>query len=213
MSNFFKLLLILYLIIAGCSSKDDDYIVLGSFPSDKTWVYLCGLTATWNSEQEIENRVILEKIANAEKIQIVAIKPKNRCKEFNNKLCWPHGTLEQIQTTYNEITIQVKGRDIAGIIGFSNGGFFLNQLVQKVKLPFPVISIASAGMVTPSSIDNNIYLIIGVDDVYHYTPAISYYEYAKQLGNLHARLIKHSGGHAIPESVLHDLIHRLQNNN
>lgn len=136
--------------------------------------------------------------------------PAPFCERLAGKFRRSTHPLEQIQTIYNEITTQVQG--IAGIIGFSNGGFFLNQLVQKVKLPFPVISIGSAGMVKPSSISNNIYLIIGTDDQYHYAPAISYYEYAKQLGNLHARLIKHSGGHVIPESVLHDLIHRLQVN-
>lgn len=118
-----------------------------------------GSTNNWNSEQEIKNRAILKKIANAEKIQIVAIKPKNHCEEFNNKLCWPHGTLEQIQTNYNEITAQVQGKGIAGIIGFSNGWFFLNQLVQKVSLSFSVISIGSIGMVKPSLISNNIYSI------------------------------------------------------
>ena len=40
----------LYLIITGCSSIDDGYVVLGDFPSDKTWIYLCGLTNIWNSE-------------------------------------------------------------------------------------------------------------------------------------------------------------------
>lgn len=143
----------------------------------------------------------------------MALKPNNCCKEFNDKLCWPHGSLEQIQTTYNEITTQVNGRGIAGIIGFSNGGFFLNQLVQKLRLPFPVISLDSAGMVKPSSINNNIYLIIGVDDKYHYAPAISYYEYVKKMGKLNIRIIKHSGGHDVRELILQDLINSLQNNN
>lgn len=77
----------------------------------------------------------------------------------------------------------------------------------------PIISIGSAGTLSSSEIENDIYLIIGIDDFYHYKAAISYYEHAKQFGKLNARLIKHSGDHVIPESVLQELIHRLKNNN
>ena len=86
----------------------------------------------------------------------------------------------------------------------------LYAYVQKVKLSFPIILIGSAGMVKPSSIDNNIYLIIGVDDKYHYAPAISYYEYAKKMGKLNITIIKHSGGHIIPQIILQNLIHKLE---
>ncbi len=187
-------------------------IVLGKVDEKKAWVYLCGLTSEWNGPQELDNRKILKNIADEEHIKIMAIKPKHRSADFGGKLCWPHNTPKQVQETYREILAQIPDEKIAGFVGFSNGGFFLNKLAEQIKLNKPVISIGSGGFINSPSATNDLYLIVGKKDTHHYSNALNYYQQAKSYGTLHVELIEHEDEHIIPEMILKELIHKLKAN-
>ena len=203
----FFLLFACLLSFASCNKYTmKDFIELGDHNSDKVWVYLCGLTENFFAEQEINNRKILNRIGIATKTKFIALKPKNRCKEFNNKLCWPHDNDQNLTNTYQNILNTTSDKNIYGFIGFSNGGFFLNKLAQKEKIQAPIISIGSAGFIEHALHENTIYLIIGKQDLYHYKHAFEFAEQSKKQQKLKVKIIEHDGDHSIPESILIKII-------
>ncbi len=189
--------------------KNTKSLVLGDHSQHKAWIYLCGLTQNFNSEQEIKNRKLLDIIGLATKTKFIAIQPTNRCSEFDNKLCWPHDDDTALQNTYQYILKASNGHGIAGFIGFSNGGFFLNKLVQKQQLNVPIISIGSAGFVASAPYENDIYLIIGKQDEYHYEHALNFAKSAKKYPHLRTKVIEHEGGHEIPVEPLISLLKKI----
>lgn len=216
MRNIGKIITLFLLIfsIPGCNffhfedSNNNTVTELGSLTSGKIWIYLCGLTKNLSSAQEVENRNILNNVGKDLNIKILAIKPKERCSEFDNKLCWPHNSHEQTLNTYSYIKSIVKNIEISGFIGFSNGGFFLNKLAQIMELNKPIISIGSAGYLADTTFRNNIYLLIGKQDRYHYSYAQEFYN--KSIGTpLHVILIEYDKGHEIPETVLENILGNL----
>lgn len=204
------MVVIFFLLKHNCNKT---YIELGNTKNSSGWVYLSGLTSDINSEQEINNRQILDELGQELHIKFVAIIPKHRDSSFNNKLCWPHYTKKETIQTYNEILTVLNETKITGYIGFSNGGFFLNQLAQIKKLDCPVISIGSGGMLHNSSINNKIHFLIGKNDTYHYEPTINLFKNINQGNNaLKATLTQFNGSHQIDKRSLKELLTKVQNN-
>lgn len=200
------LFLIAGLILFFFKQCDNKVIILGDLKAEQTWVYLCGLTQDFNSPQEVENRNILTQIGKKLSIKFIALTPPNRCPEFDNKLCWPHNSQEEVLKTYNYILSHIKNTtSVNGFIGFSNGGFFLNQLAQIAELNKPIISIGAAGYLGNSILKNKVYLLIGTNDIYHYNGAQEFYRKSKN-SPLDVELIEYAGGHEIPQDVLETVL-------
>lgn len=200
MKNYVYITFLLFII--GCakhtSNNKDIMIELGVSKESarSTWVYLCGLTQDFYSIQETATRNQLDALGKKLSITFLALCPPARCQLYNNALCWPHETPEKIDQTYNYITQHLSNYTISGYIGFSNGGFFLNQLVQTIALPVPCISIGASGYLH-KAIPNNLYLLIGKSDYYHYADALQFYTMA-QHSPLNVQLIEYEGGHEMP---------------
>lgn len=192
-------------VIDADNFKGDSFIIIGSHNSDRVWVYLCGLTNNFITEDmhELKDLDYIGKQAN---IKFMVISPKNRCSKLNNRLCWPHDTEGELIKTYEEISNTTKNYSIEGYIGFSNGGFFLNKLAQLVKVDKPLISIGSAGyLVNKNGPSNTIYLLIGKNDKWHYEHAVNFYDQSENT-NLIIHMIEYEGGHNIPEHIVIDLL-------
>jgi hypothetical protein len=202
----------LILLLAGCNNvsihQPSQYTILGDHQAEYVWGYLCGLTANLASEQETKHRAILDTIGKHLSIKIIAVHPAHRCVAYDNKWCWPHESKEETLQTYEEIQSIVGANAIQGYIGFSNGGFFLNKLIEYKALGVPVISIGSAGRLENEPADNTIYLLIGKQDIYHYTHAHTLYE---RLKNTHCRvaLVEYDEGHEIPQRSLEELLSKI----
>ena len=182
--------------------------MLGDLDSNATWVFIGGLTDNINDPGYIKNQEILDHVAKENHIKIIAITPTHRCDNFDNRLCWPFATNDDVKTTYSEILAQIDTEKVDGYIGFSNGSFFLNKLATIRILQAPIISIGGGGNVTSEAKRNNVYLIIGTADQDHYPSAINYYNQAQDT-SLHVVLIKHDGGHIIPEQTLLELVTKI----
>ncbi|MGB1230242.1 MAG: hypothetical protein ACPG7U_03650 [Holosporaceae bacterium] len=206
------LMIISFLLLSACThyNEQQGYVILGDQKSNRVWVYLCGLTRQWDSSEERSNRKILEQIANKEHIKVVAIKSFARCSQFDDKLCWPHDTQEQVKNTYANINHVISGYDIDGFIGFSNGAFFLNRAAQEIALNKPIISIGGAGYFdSEKDIDTRIYLIIGKQDHSHYENAILFHKRANKYKHDSVQLMTHDSGHVMPEDIIRQVIHDL----
>ena len=203
--GFIVILMLLAAVFLFNKYKKVQSIELGSPSSYITWVYLCGLTCDWYDSLELENRNKLSVIGKKLGIKFIALKPMFRCIQFDNKLCWPHDSREETLRVYDQILNKLSGIKISGFIGFSNGGFFLNKLVQYKQLNVPAISIGSAGYLENGSYKNNLYLLIGKQDIYHNEGAHQLYEQSKNKA-LNIHLIEYEDGHVMPERLLESLV-------
>lgn len=188
----------------GISVGSTAMIELGATDSTKTWIYLCGLTEHIDSEQEVENRKILDTLGKRLNLRFLAIHPFYRCGRVDYKLCWPHYTPEQTLETFNTILSVVEDEKISGYIGFSNGGFFLNQLSQMKELSLPIITIGAAGSYFQSSVPNNLTMIVGTLEPI-YNSAQAFYKNAKG-SPLSVTFIEHEGDHILPSNALEKLM-------
>jgi hypothetical protein len=207
MEDFLKqsiICLSLFIVMVGCHQREEGVVVLGSASSSQTWVYLGGLTKEIDSGQEPGNREVLNQIGKKLNIRFLAIPYFDRCEKAGNKLCWPHYTQAQALETYDKILNSVRGEKISGFIGFSNGGFFLNQLAQIQELNHPIISIGAAGSLNPSSSRNTLTLIVGKSEVI-YQRARKFFKDGKD-SSLSLTMIEHEGEHILPHGVLEKLM-------
>jgi Serine hydrolase (FSH1) len=199
-----------YILLTYCSKPeplspmdDTSRIILGDTHSSKTWIYLCGLTVEFNGPEETGRRAMLDTLGHELGLKIVALVPKNRCPEYDNKLCWPHETNDLVSQTYAYVQSLTKDFTITGYIGFSNGGFFLNRLIQRVALDLPVIVIGAIGILAADAqIPTKPFIsIIGKQDSYHYDKAIQFAHQLQQHG-AQVTILEHDGGHIMPEELM-----------
>lgn len=183
-----------------CSAE---MVELGDKKSECVWIYLCGLAKDFDIPEAVANRKLLDEIGKKLGIRFVAIKPNHRKPKFDHKLCWYFGGMasSEVEETYRYIVDHVKNNQIAGLIGFSNGGFFLNKLIQVKSLSVPIITIGSGGYFRNGTFPNHTYLLIGKNDVHHYTNAKQFYTESKGTA-LRITFIEYEGGHRIPKSIL-----------
>jgi hypothetical protein len=207
-----KILLSLLCILPGCVSfhatqttQSPQYITVGSQDATQTWIYLCGLTNNFN-QQQMNELTTLNTLGKELNIKILAVIPHHRCPQYNNFLCWPHDTKNELLQTYQEIIDIAHTHKVDGYIGFSNGGFFLIQLAQHVALNTPIIIIGAAGKINNTQGPlNTINLLIGKKDTWHYEHAINLYKQSKNT-NLTINLIEYDNGHEIPLKTLKNVL-------
>jgi len=190
------------------AEQDTSFKECGSSTSNKAWIYLCGLTAHFIPEC-MEELQALDAVGKLLDIKFLAMVPKSRSCQFNNRLYWPHDTEEELLKTYQEIVGATHSYAVQGYIGFSNGGFFLNKLAQFIKVDKPIISIGSAGpLYNRQGPHNSMYLLIGKEDKWHYEHTVNLHEHAKNT-HLTIHLIEYNEGHKVPEKILQELIQEL----
>ncbi len=205
--------------LAGCSnnlhehsSPSRAFKVLGSPTSNQTWIYLCGLVADFVPEH-MDNLKIIDELGKQINVRFLAMIPKSRCPQLNNRLCWPHDTDKELLQTYQEIINAVHDYPVQGYIGFSNGGFFLNKLAQFVDIDKLIISIGAAGpLFNKQGPINTVHLLIGKKDQWHYQHAINLYDQSKD-ANLTIHLVEYDDGHQVPVEALKKLIKNLSKSN
>lgn len=179
--------------------------ILGDSKSTNTWVYLCGLKQDVYGESTPNEESILNDIGTDLGIKFIAIEPPLRCECFCNKLCWPYENKTALQKTYEYISSIVQNEHVSGYLGFSNGGFFLLELAQNIQLSCPIIAIGAAGVIQDATVKNQIILLIGKYDVYHYSHAKQFYKQLKK-SCLDIELIEYEDGHCIPKKLLYKVI-------
>ena len=148
---FFLKSLVLVLLFGGltfASLAKEMNRCLGKKGAAHSFVYLHGLDPSYGSNEEWTNRKILKQLADKYDVRIALPRSKNRC---NGKFCWVYGTPRTMQASIDHVYQESKACGIdakkAWIIGFSNGGYFLNRLFQNCRLQGNHISVAA-----PSSV-------------------------------------------------------------
>lgn len=200
-----------FLLLGGCSiffQKLQPYI-LGNKHASTSWIYLSGLIESIDSEKELHHREILDALGKELNIRIIAVPSKFRCTYFDNKLCWPHETPESLETTFGYI-LAYADTPIEGYIGFSNGGFFLHNVIQHYAINQPIITIGASGALNKDSVIHakSVTIIIGKKDSFHYKYAIHFAHQLKKR-DIQVNLIEHDEGHIMPKDLIKETLQRL----
>lgn len=183
------LIAVCLIFLSSCSAK---YVDLGNSKSTNKWVYLCGLTDSFDSEAEVKHREILDNVGREFNIRFIAVVPKHRCEKFNNKMCWPQKEAEDRLKTFKSIKSIIRSKKIDGWIGFSNGGYFLLEALKDNHVNKPIITVGAPG--TLDSTDQ-VYVMVGNKDDYAY----------QRVKTLNYEFIEYEGGHELEEKSLREL--------
>lgn len=187
----------------------------GKSDASHALIYLHGVDPVEPSEQERGNRQLLKNLANSEGVALAMLRSTTLCSQpaFRGKLCWPRSTDEVIKEEFARILAQAakcyKPSATLGMVGFSNGGFFLNKLVTQCT-PGRVrwfLSIGSGGSVAGAkagSACGHLHLLIGRKDLTH-REAQRLYKDLQKLGRS-IEFSEFDGGHVIPEDATRDAV-------
>lgn len=187
-------------------ADNDKTMVLGDLNAAKTWVFLGGLTEDYNnSEAGIANRITIDAIGKEAGIRFISVMPPRRCEYHNNLLCWPHNNTEEFEGTRNYLLSQVNVEEIDGMIGFSNGGYFLNRLGAYENFGVPFVSIGAGGSSPDGQFVNELYLLVGNADEFNIDNVKAYHSQISP-GNANVSIVEFEGGHEIPKQQLVELL-------
>ncbi|MBL7545963.1 MAG: hypothetical protein JNL11_19245 [Bdellovibrionaceae bacterium] len=205
---------VLGVLVLFLSSTAWSFECVGPKTASNFAVYLHGMDTQKPSPQEQSNRKKLSEIANKLNLRIAIPRAADLCSNDKNLICWGwnfndskiiDATLYLSSKAEAECFPKKKAN---GLIGFSNGGFVVNQIVKDCKkTEFSwFVSIGAAGSWNDSSTEDlsqcgKISLLAGKQDKANY-------ENIKNLAawfhknKAPAQLIMYEGGHEIPEKEL-----------
>lgn len=190
---------------------------IGSKDSNTVAIYLHGMDTESPSPQELENRKILKKISEILNVGIALPRSTAKCPN-KTQLCWGwnfneagiiDSALKTSQQTNEKCFPKSKH---TGLIGFSNGGFVVNQIVKECrKNDFDwLISIGAGGswnQTDKKDLSNcgSLTLMAGKKDKSNYE---SIKELKKWLTEKKANvtIVEYDDGHTIPEKDLQKVL-------
>jgi len=193
-----------------CFTLQAEKTFLGNQTSRVTWAYLSGLVEDPYSEED--QYKTLDQIGNDLSIRIIAFSPPVRSPLYQNRLCWPHENQEAVLSTYATLKQQLSEERISGLIGFSNGGFFLLKLAEQKELDIPLVVIGAGIYPSHTNIRNRVILLISKEDTAHYSLAKMFCE--REEGSLlNLSCHEYPGGHIIPQVLVKKVVSLCQSEN
>lgn len=193
----------------------------GNKAASHALVYLHGVDPPEPTQQESSNRELLKRLANSEGIALALLRSTHFCTQaaFKGKLCWPRGDdqsmLADLRHMLKDAAVCHKPSAKIGMLGFSNGGYFINKIVSRcLKTPvFWLASIGSAGSVDSPGMNQSacghLHLMIGRKDISQ-TKARKFYQELRKVGRS-VELVEFEGGHIVPEGPTRDAIRSWKN--
>ncbi len=196
------------------------YDCIGPKTASNFAVYLHGMDTQKPSTQELSNRQKLLDIANVLNIRIALPRATDPCPTDKNLICWGWNfndskviDLALSASAKAEAECFSNGKPV-GLIGFSNGGFVANQIVEGCKKSeFSwFISIGAAGSWSDSKIIDlskcgRISLLAGKQDKYNYENIKNLASWFKK-SKTQVSLIEYEGGHEVPAMELEQELNR-----
>ncbi|MFY7842103.1 MAG: hypothetical protein ACOVQW_04840, partial [Actinomycetes bacterium] len=111
---------------------------LGPLNANHFMVYLHGMDTVKPSPQEMNNRKVLKNIAGKLNLRIALPRAINKCPKDANQICWgwkftDAGVEEVLKSSDSAIEECFPKAKKVGLLGFSNGGFAVNQIVKDCR--------------------------------------------------------------------------------
>ena len=181
MLNPLKLISTFFCFIIASSSFGAN--CLGLKDSKSFAIYLHGTDTDIPSAQEFTNRELLSRISNSLKIGIVLPRSKDKCTADKRFICWgsDYNDPKLLNSVFTAAVTEAKNcfpdAKPAVLIGFSNGGYIVNQILQNCrKTIFEwLVSIGAGGSWSKTEISDqsrcgNLFLFARNEDKVSYQP-------------------------------------------
>lgn len=215
MKLFTRLTLILTLLISTSPSLATECI--GSKDLKTGAIYLHGMDTEPPSAKELSNRSSLAAISKSLKIGFSMPRAKNKCPD-NRLFCWgwnfndSESVESAIVTAMNAKAECFPKATSVGLIGFSNGGFVVNQIIKDCrKTTFNwLISIGAGGSQNKNNEKDlskcgSLILMAGKNDTYNYEPIKGLAGWLKTRG-ADIKIVEYNDGHVLPEKDLENVL-------
>lgn len=184
----------------------------------KNIVYLHGIDTTSPSKQELNNRRLLQKLAQRHSFNLAISRSDLPCRTRKGSVCWPHYSSEQVKKTWEKIKSSTKGcidpKKQTSYFGFSNGGYLLAKVFQLCHASentwFYLVGSASSlrKMTKPCGYAT---IVIGHDDKITHPKAIAFYKHLKLL-TPRVAFHEYQGGHELTPTLLDHLFNKNKEN-
>lgn len=217
--RIFSLLLVFSIlnVRADVSEAQLNVTCIGNDNAQGFLIYLHGMDSIIPSPQELTNRKILTDIALKYNLKIAMPRAEMECPTQLESICWGWTWSSLELTTIIPKILSAREQCFSsdkpfGVIGFSNGGYLLNNWFQAGLLPsfginpsFIISSGADRGFILSNSIDLSknppLILIAGDHDIYNHDMSETY---SAQLMTMHAdvKVVTFNGAHELNEDVL-----------
>jgi len=195
----------------------DDIDCIGPANADTYFIYLHGMDTQNLSHQEHQNRAVLNELAAKMNIRIALPRAVTACPTNGALLCWGW-TFDQAELESALPRILAAGASCFpenapfGVIGFSNGGYFVNSWFLNVgslnhRTPFAMISIGSdfgdlpAAFSRSSPVGGTLSIVIGKNDEVNRDPHHVFFSRLRDL-NIPVKLYEFDGAHEINSAAL-----------
>lgn len=191
---------------------------IGPKNASKFMVYLHGMDTVSPSLQEVENRSVLQKLANNLNIRFALPRAVDKCPPNSKQICWTWAakTSEDIKSVKAAINSAVEvcfSKKEYKVLGFSNGGAAVKALLRLCeKVDFnTAIAIGSAGgwySSDPKNLESckpKVTFLLGSEDQPNQKPIR---EFVSHLVSLRAPvfLVEYKGGHRLMYEPLFNLL-------
>lgn len=189
---------------------------IGPEDAKATAIYLHGMDTPSPSAQERWNRVVLNHVVALLSLRVAIVRSDVPCPWEPQLRCWPSTSPDEVRGALDAALLAGQkcfGRTASlGLIGFSNGGFFVSSVRHHVEShPFSYfISFGGAGHPRNatdevSSDKTPYFIIVGNDDRWHRDRAFGYATSARRLSE-RVKYIEFNGGHQLYISPLADAL-------
>lgn len=191
---------------------------LGPATASAFVVYLHGVDSTSPSEQEMDNRRTLARLADEMSLRIALPRAKATCPEQPGSICWgwsfQDAELAGAAQAVDDAARACFGERPFRLVGFSNGGYLLTKALRSCSLRarFPraeqVVTVGSAMLrgplePTPARLEDcgSLVMLIGTGDTHNFDPSENYLR-ALQAKGARVRAERFDGGHVLPHDAL-----------
>lgn len=213
--------LLIYLLILSTLPVARAQECLGSEKAKHSVVYLHGMDTTSPSPQEMRNREVLNDLAQKLNLRIALPRAISICPNNQNQICWGWDFSDVSSITSSLEIVSAAAKKCFSksnhiiLLGFSNGGFVVNRLIQDcLKTPYTqFISVAAGGTWNANSTKDlsqcgSLVLLIGRKDSSNYKPVKEYHSWLKQ-NKAATTLIEFPGSHELPSKELEQTLQAL----
>ncbi len=139
---------VLMLACFSSSHAEAKALCLGDKVAKNQWIYLHGMDEPEISQQERDNRALMERLSRSMNARIFVPRGNTLCQ---GKVCWRQNSAEEVKETFAEIRQAAKDclnlDKPFGFVGFSNGGYVASKFSHYCLAPKPawILAIGSAG--------------------------------------------------------------------
>lgn len=187
---------------------------LGSDKSNLGVIYLHGMDTATPSDQEKQNRNILQNISDKYNLRIAIPRSNKACSQNKDQICWGWN-FNDIELSYVRNEIE-KSSSICKLpskrilIGFSNGAYALNKLFRQCLTSNDQVIISQGANIYNGSLEidpkdlskcGHLIFISGLNDKYNFDPSLNYIKQLKSK-NSNVDLITFDGGHEMNEEAV-----------